>query len=223
MTLRILPYDITHYNSLPELHKADILFREANILVVLDTELATLFVAYRVEKTLGVVLLHNHFLMEPGEMLVTVGNSAVPWRMDSGAPELKDVVPKAWRFVNGDIVPYEFEHGASRVDLEDRSILPFIHALQQFLHEKALDGIIGICSLNGRAIERPSTMEFTSGRANITLPFDVSPGDDDSIDAEWHFHSAIIDTGNGARTVGKGKCKQKCKGKPHSKRHLSYT
>ena len=223
MAIRFLPYDITHYNNLPELCEADNLFRKANISVILDTELAALFVTYHVERTLGVVLLHNHFLMGPDEMLVTVGNSAVPWHMDSGAREFQDVVPRAWRFVNGDIVPYEFEYGALRVDLEDLSILPFIHALRRLLHERALDGIIGICSLNGRTIESPPTTEFTSGRANITLPFDVSPGHDDSIDAEWYFYPVSIDTSSETKIVGKGKCKQKCKGKPHSKRHLSYT
>ena len=32
-------------------------------------------------------------------------------------------------------------------------------------------------------------MGLTSGRANITLPFDIAPHDDDVIDAMWQFSS----------------------------------
>ena len=35
-------------------------------------------------------------------------------------------------------------------------------------------------------------MEFTSGRANITLPFDVDPGDGQSVEAAWQVHEGIV-------------------------------
>lgn len=55
------------------------------------------------------------------------------------------------------------------------------------LKKAGLQNILGICSLGGRSRDAPTTMEFTSGRANITLPFDITPNDGNTIDAMWQF------------------------------------
>lgn len=66
---------------------------------------------------------------------------------------------------------------------------PILQELGAILKKWNLVDVLGICSLGGKSIDRPATMEFTSGRANITLPFDIAPQDGSAIDAMWQFGS----------------------------------
>jgi len=63
----------------------------------------------------------------------------------------------------------------------------FLLELAAILEKGHLANILGICSLPEKSLDRPTTMEFTSGRANITLPFDIAPHDGNVIDAVWQF------------------------------------
>ena len=88
-------------------------------------------------------------------------------------------------------------------------------------------------------------MEFTSGRANITLPFDIAPNDGNNVDAMWQFSYDQLGSSpriglmhEGKRTIdstcnlfqadetgaeGNYLPKNRCKGKPHQSRHTSNT
>ena len=59
----------------------------------------------------------------------------------------------------------------------------FLLELGAILEKRNLANTLGICSLGEKSIDRPATIEFTSGRANITLPFDIAP-----------YNSNVIDT-----------------------------
>lgn len=126
---------------------------------------------------------------------------------------------------------------------------PFILELGSILEQRALSEILGICSLKENCTNRPATIDFTSGRANLTLPFDIVPHDGNTIDAMWQFghdpSSACINTGvtgqgKGGMNNGHnhhttnmltleidkpstvfGQCKIRYKGKPHLKRRLT--
>lgn len=105
MALPILPYAVEYYNSLPELGVAKDHFDSARVSEILYADIGKAFIKHHVENILGVVLLHNHFLFEPQEMLANVGSMAVPWDTTSGAEELKNVNASSWRFTKEGIVP----------------------------------------------------------------------------------------------------------------------
>lgn len=189
MATPVLPYTVEHYNFLPELQVAQSQFEYARVSDILFTEIGKAFVKHHVENVLGVVLLHNHFLLEPHEMLVSVDSVAVPWDTRAGAKELGTVNATAWRFTGNGIAPYEFAHAAPEIPLDCESMQRFFLEFGAILARRNLANILGICALNEKPIDRPATIEFTSGRANITLPFDIAPTDGNNIDAMWQFSS----------------------------------
>ena len=48
---------------------------------------------------------------------------------------------------------------------------------------------LGVCAFTREDQDATTQVEFTQGRANITLPFDIDPqdGPDRSIEAVWQF------------------------------------
>ena len=149
---------------------------------------------HHVENFLGISLLHNHFFLKQHEKLVTVNSVAVPWDTTSGAMELANVNATAWRFTNRGLAPYEFAHAADvEVSLGRHPIQSFLLELAAVLEKWHLTNILGICSLPENSLSKPPTMEFTSGRANITLPFDIAPHDGNVIDAMWQFSADPMD------------------------------
>ncbi|KAL9066408.1 MAG: hypothetical protein Q9157_007153 [Trypethelium eluteriae] len=197
MAVPLIAYTVEHYNSLPELRLAKECIEAKHASKVLVDELADTFVQYGVEKELGVTLLHNHFLMEPKEMLVNVDSVAVPWNKDSGAEELGDVNASSWRFMEGGLMPYEFTYHGRKVPLDSFHLQRFLEAVRTILDTFGLMDIFGICLLDGKKIDSSATIEFTSGRANITLPFDIGPYNGVGIDAMWQFYSCHHPTKRG--------------------------
>lgn len=71
---------------------------------------------------------------------------------------------------------------------------PLLAEFRAIVHRWNLANILGICSLKQENIDGPVSVEFTSGRANITLPFDVAPDDGFVVDAMWQFSSRSPDS-----------------------------
>lgn len=90
MALQILPYAVKHYNSLPELRVAKDQFESAKASEILFTEIGNAFVKHYIENTLGIILLHNHFLLEHYEMLVNFDSVAIQWDI------LQAARPSSW-------------------------------------------------------------------------------------------------------------------------------
>jgi hypothetical protein len=112
MAIPILPYSVEHYNSLPELRKAKDQFKSSGASEILFAEIGPALVRHHIENILGVVLLHNHFLLSQNEKLIDVGSVAVPC-----VEELPDVSASSWRFIDGGIAPYEFVRSATKTSL----------------------------------------------------------------------------------------------------------
>ncbi|KAL9094259.1 MAG: hypothetical protein Q9165_003399 [Trypethelium subeluteriae] len=189
MDVPLVAYTVEHYNSLPELRLAKGYFEATHASKVLFEELAVTFVQYGVQDEIGVTLLHNHFLMEPNEMLVNIGSVAIPWNKDNGAGQLKDVNASSWRFMEAGLMPYEFTYSGRKAALDSCHLQRFLGAVRTILVTFGLVDVFGICLLDGSGVDVPATTEFTSGRANVTLSFDIAPNDGMSIDAMWQFHS----------------------------------
>jgi hypothetical protein len=138
MALHVLPYAVEHYNSLPKLRVAKDQFGSARASEILFTEIGKAFVKHHVENTLGIALLHNHFLLEHHEMLVNVDSVAVPWDTTSGATELAGVNASAWRFTDQGLAPYEFAHAAVEVSLHRHPMQSFLLELGAILEKRNL-------------------------------------------------------------------------------------
>ena len=104
-------------------------------------------------------------------MLVYGNSVAVPWDTTSGATELVGVSASAWRFTNQGLAPYEFALVAVDVSLYRHPMQSFFLELGTILEKHNLANILGVCSLGKRFINRPTTIEFTSGRANNNASF----------------------------------------------------
>jgi hypothetical protein len=66
---------------------------------------------------------------------------------------------------------------------------PFLSELRALLDRLGLTEKLGICVFTGEDLDSATQVEFTQGRANITLPFDIAPEDGPScsIEAVWQF------------------------------------
>lgn len=121
-------------------------------------------------------------------MLVNIGSVAIPWNISSLAKEQHDVRGSAWLFTEQGIAPCEFSYDVSS-QLDTTRLQPFVSELRDALGSLGLMEKLGICAFTSEDIDPTTQVEFTQGRANITLPFDIAPGDgtDRSIEAVWQF------------------------------------
>lgn len=198
MAVSILPYSLEYYNSLPDLLEARERFQSARASDFLFIEIGQLLVHHGVENVIGVVLLHNHFPLEQHEMLVTFGSVTVPV-----ATPLPDVGASSWRFVKGGIAPYEFIQPATKMSLNGQ-MESFLIEFRALLEKLGLTDILGICFLKPGSLNEPATTEFSAGRANITLDFDLAPDDDDVVDAMWRFSSVPLSPSDRVRSAAQG-------------------
>lgn len=200
MAIPILPYSVEHYNSLPELCEAKAQFKSLGASEILSTEIGPVLVRHHVENILDVVLLHNHFLLSQNEKLISISSIAIPC-----AEEFPNVSASSWRFTNEGIAPYEFVCLDAKTSLAQME--PFLAEFHTIINKWKLGNIFGICSLKEGSVYRPVTMEFTNGRVNITLPFDIAPNDGNVVDAMWQFSSAPPNSSMQAALMAQGKSK----------------
>lgn len=201
MATAVLSYSVEHYNSLPSIADAGISLQPADI-SLLTTMIGQVFVKHEVQNLFGIILLHNHFSLDENEILVNIGSVAVPWKTTSRAEQLRDVQGSAWRFTERGVAPYEFAYDVNSLPLPDVSdFQPFLSEFRVLLDRLGLTGKLGICAFReGEDLDSTTQMEFTQGRANITLPFDIDPEDGPSrpIEAVWQFvFSSKSDTERG--------------------------
>lgn len=102
-------------------------------------------------------------------------------------------------------MPYEFTHATPEMHLDCEPMKSFSLEFGAILAKWNLANVLGICSLEEKPIDRPATMEFTSGRVNITLPFDIAPDDGNIVNAMWQFSSDNSDSSSCVRPMCEGK------------------
>ena len=190
MASMILPYATEHYNSLPGIMESELRFKECRTIDAFGL-IGEIFLKYRVQQKLGLALLHQHFALAADEKLVKFGNVAVPWKTAEQGDEPRNVSPTSWRFIKDGVIPYEFGWGSeSKVSLDDYT--DFLAHFSSALQEHGLSEILGLCTLDAFETGGEPSMEFTSGRANIMLPFDVSPNEGGAVDAAWQIERGKI-------------------------------
>lgn len=198
----ILPPSVDHFNSLPDIVESSEAFQEECRTKKTLSDICGLFLKHRVHLIYGLGLVHQHFDLEDGEKLVNIGNVAIPLKTDFASTSF---AATRWAFHGQGIIPYEFSIDARQIDMTQHS--GFIHELGKLIHSRGLANNLGLCLLDSISdTTKGPTMEFTSGRANITLPFDVDPDDGQSVEAAWQVHEGksvpLFAVGHHLLTVG---------------------
>lgn len=187
MAVELLPYSATHFNQLPGIMESAKQLDKIGASESLFRQIGEVFLKYQVQSILGVALLHQHFDLEEREVLVNIGNVAVPWDNQ----KLESVQPSSWRFTKDGLMPYEFTYKGTEIAMDNR-IREFLSEYKTVLENTDLKNVLGLCTLDGvNSASVTPTMEFTSGRANITLPFDVNPSGGGAVDAMWQIKQGI--------------------------------
>ncbi len=76
------PYDPTAFHGISSLHDADKHFRSKNGLSFVETKLKSLILQHDVSNLFGVALVHRHFDLEEGTILVEKDMVTAPWKCD---------------------------------------------------------------------------------------------------------------------------------------------
>jgi hypothetical protein len=150
-----------------------------------------IFQKHAVDHELGLALTHRHFDLQPGEQLVEYENVATPWLVSTLQPALKSrLVPKTWAYVDGELYPYEFSFVSATLgsnspyEFKPDFLVEFRNALVRY----GLKDIFGLARFpDGGPCEGVPMMEFTAGRANITIPISDGVGGDFHPDTTWMF------------------------------------
>lgn len=189
MSVALLKYNPVHYSTLPPVLQAGRNAEPSGAIKALESAIGDVFVKHGVEKELGIILLHNHFELSPTEMLVQFGNSAVPWQTAKN-PNIANVVPAAWRFVEEGLAPYEFTYLKSSpapfLTIEKHG--QFLLELLAVLKELNLTEVLGLVVLDDKDVNSPPLVEIEAGRSTIAVDVDINPQPEDAwIHVVWQF------------------------------------
>jgi hypothetical protein len=218
MAVVLQPYSPSVFNNLPSLDEVNLKACEVDAASVIAAEIATLFLKYKVQTSLGVQLLHHHFNLDDDERLVDVGGAAIPWRLGHTEDLNSCLLPASWVFKADAYRPYEFQFVPPSQKLPAVDInAAFLTAFNDILKAYDLQGVLGLRALKGKGVRKPE-LEITQGRANVT--FDYTPDvAEKAIEATWAFE------GEGLPTVH-SYCVSYCStrsGGNHGSVHHTYT
>ncbi|KAJ5847274.1 hypothetical protein N7455_011231 [Penicillium solitum] len=183
-------YDSTAFHSISSLHDANKHFRDNNGLSFVETKLKSLILQHGVANLFGVALVHRHFDLEEGTVLVEKDMVTAPWSCDSSFTKHGGrIIPTVW-FCKGDrLYPYEFGFFPySKVTppkLEEHA--PFVEAFFDAVKLHGLDNFIGLRRLSGH--ESTGMLECTEGKVNIMFASNEVPAEllRTGTDTMWFF------------------------------------
>ncbi|KFY47102.1 hypothetical protein V494_00170, partial [Pseudogymnoascus sp. VKM F-4513 (FW-928)] len=215
----VLPYSSNHYNTLPEFFEAKETFKAKEAAKTIDTILASLFLRHNVHEDLGIQMLHTHFAISDEERLVGIGSVAVPIEIDIIVGSA--IKPLVYRLLPTGVAVCEWTQGndANEVDLSSPHYAAFVAELRTILADAGLTDVLGLF------VRQPGDgdmkgVEFTAGRANITLHKDNPTEGGTSVEASWVFHEEVVEPGD-VPTRAMSACQSWCQEfvGNHSSRH----
>ncbi|KAJ5143702.1 uncharacterized protein N7515_002489 [Penicillium bovifimosum] len=184
------PYDPTAFHGISSLHDAVEHFRSKNGHSFVETKLKSLILQHGVSDLFGVALVHRHFDLEEGTILVEKDMVTAPWKCDNSfAKHGGRIVPISWFFKEGRPYPYEFGFFPySKTDppkLEQHA--SFVEAFFDAVNLHGLDNFVGLRRLSGH--ESTGMLECTEGRVNIMFPSNEIPAEllQNGTDTMWFF------------------------------------
>lgn len=180
-------YQHSSYQALPSLVVAANIFMDKSLDSLLQGEgvIRSFFLKHDIHKEWGIVLLHKHFDISPGDRLVEFGNTSTPWRAETKDSTFEKygglVVPRSYKLLDGQFTPYEFAYMPGTIPGKNVEIPEGVGKLLQSL---GAEHILGLRFLEGR--QPDFNVEVTEHNANVMVPRGCMP-DDTLIPAVWIF------------------------------------
>ena len=171
-----------HFNFLPDIMESSDVFRNRCTPEVF-AQICQIFLKHHVQHVCGLALLHQHFDLQQDEKLVNIDNVAIP--IKDSVSNLS-IAASRWALLGEQVIPYEITERVDEIGMDIHAA--FLCELSNKLRSYGLVETLGLCSvesISGTTAE--PTMEFTSGRANITLAVDIDPLDGSSVEAAWRI------------------------------------
>ncbi|KAF1347049.1 hypothetical protein BDV97DRAFT_400918 [Delphinella strobiligena] len=104
--------NISVFNSLTSLSEANEILQERLATLGERADLAELrdiFERYNISGSVGLSLLHKHYSIVEGEQVVEFGHVSTSWPVPpDGKVAGGYLVPRSWRFLQHNLMPYEF-------------------------------------------------------------------------------------------------------------------
>ncbi|KAM3428625.1 hypothetical protein MY4824_008720 [Beauveria thailandica] len=161
-------YDPTVFHSISSLYDANENFQDNHGLSKVETTLKSIILEHGVANLFGVALVHRHFDLDEGTILVEKDLITAPWKCGSSFKKHGgQLIPTSWLTREGRTYPYEFGFfpysKATPPGLEEHSdfVTTFFDAVK--LH--GLDKSVGLRRLSGQ--ESAGMLECTEGNVNI--------------------------------------------------------
>jgi hypothetical protein len=107
-------------------------------------------------------------------------NIATPWENPKGLADVDgQILPASWAYLEGALTSYEYRFTtASEMEEDHAPELPgaFVEDLYEILREHGLESTYGVALLpeDAHDASKPARLEFTAGRANVTVPYTPS-------------------------------------------------
>jgi hypothetical protein len=138
---------------------------------VIDKSLKDLILSHGLADKFGVILVHRHSRLNPGEAMVSYNNTSSPWPSQVRAPCGGSIIPQSWRMKDGKLQPYEYRFVPSRAGLNDAlgSYHSFVTEFMKTLEHHDLSSCTGLSLVPESGKE---CLEITVNSANIMIPSD---------------------------------------------------
>lgn len=161
-------YKLTSFHSILSLHDVDKHFRSKDGLSFVETKLKSLILQHGVANLFGVALVHRHFDLEEGTILMEKDMVTAPWTCDNSFVKHGGrIVPISWFCKEGVLRPYEFGFypysTTDPAELEGHS--SFVEAFFDAVNLHGLSNSVGLRRLSGH--ESTGMLECTEGKVNI--------------------------------------------------------
>lgn len=176
MTQLIAPYSVAEYNSVPDFKDVAPTFQDQQGVHFVETVIKDLIVQHGLNDIFGVALLHSHFPLADGQLLVELNNVSVPWKVKklsvAGVATYMggEIHPTSWLLTKQDqLMPYEFSFSGadkpSAIELNDEQYQVFLQKFIAALKAANMQQIVALKLVP--EVDTDGAMEVTQGNANI--------------------------------------------------------
>ncbi|CCX12357.1 Similar to hypothetical protein FOXB_14048 [Fusarium oxysporum Fo5176]; acc. no. EGU75452 [Pyronema omphalodes CBS 100304] len=149
-----------------------------------------IFRRYSMHSTLGVILLHRHFLLNQDEKLIEYPGVSTPWTVGISSSSIVGgrITPRCWSISSDkQLQPTEFRFVIPGDDLFEPDFPEdFIDDFYGFLLRRGLAALMGLTMFNATdAISGNREVERTIRRISVTIP--VQEAQFEGVEAAWTF------------------------------------
>ena len=172
MACEVASYSPVKFTEISSLHDANAFFQRKDGLNIVEKIFKPIVLKHGVAHLFGVGLVHRHFDLPEGAILVEKDNMASPWKCESDSKYGGKIVPTSWLSSGGKIYPYEFSF------IPHKNIIPpaltehsnFAVEFFTKVQELGLEKSFGLRRLPSHDFK--GVLECTEGNVNINFPFD---------------------------------------------------